>query len=37
MEFVDFYNNGLHIYRVWKVPNTDASDGSYKLLYEQWI
>ena len=35
MEFQGYYNNGLHIYRIWKVCSTDTTDG-YRIVYELW-
>ena len=36
-EFVRFYNNGLHIYRVWKVYDQNVSTGAFKFYFELFI
>ena len=34
MEFYKMINDGLHLYNVWIVENTDTSDGSVRLVYQ---
>lgn len=32
--FVGLYNDRLHIYRMWEIPDTVNSTGGYKLVFE---
>ena len=35
MEFLGYYNNGLHIYRMWKIRSYKSTSG-YETYYELW-
>jgi hypothetical protein len=35
MKFYKMINDGLHLYNVWIVENTDTSDCSVRFVYEK--
>ena len=37
IKFVRFYNNGIHLYRVWKIIDVNSTSVGYKFVYELFL
>ena len=35
--YIGLYNDGLHKYRVWKIPYTNTSSSDFKLFFEKVV